>query len=153
MALDRIAASVYPDWGGRCVDPATLHLTLAFLGDTPVVRLDALRELAAGVSGDAFTLTLDQPGCWPHNRVGWLGPTVAPPALMQLVEQLRQAMRTGKFTFDERRFTPHVTLIRNARCSPSPPCEPVTWQAYNFVLLASRIPQRGYEVLGTWPLN
>ena len=132
----------------------SLHLTLAFLGDTQVSRLDALRQLAATVAGQAFTLTLDSPGCWQHNHVGWLGVKETPPALTQLVSDLRRVLRAGEFPLDSQRYVPHVTLLRNARCSAPPPCQSVVWRAQGFVLLASRKPgaEGNYDVLGDWPL-
>lgn len=153
-ALDRMGASLHLSRGGRRTRRESLHLTLAFLGDTAAERLDTLRQLAARVAGEAFTLTLDSPGCWPHNHVGWLGVSETPPALAQLVSDLKRLLRAGEFTVDEQRYVPHVTLLRNARCGAPPPCEPVVWRAQRFVLLAS--PKRGsgtgYDVLGEWPL-
>lgn len=131
----------------------TLHITLVFLGDTPNTRLDALRELAATITNEAFTLKLDRPGCWQHNRIGWLGVQDTPPALAQLVANLQRALHQSGFTVDDRRYVPHVTLIRNALCGPPPSCQPVTWRAQNFVLLASSKQRPGYDALGTWPLS
>ena len=155
VALDNAAATLHPTWGGRRMRRGSLHLTLAFLGDTPVTRLDALRQLAATVAGEPFTLTLDSPGCWQHNHVGWLGVKETPPALAQLVSDLRRVLRAGEFPLDHQPYVPHVTLVRNARCSAPPPCQPVVWRAQGFVLLASPKPGigSGYDVLGEWPLS
>lgn len=155
VALDQVAATLQPTWGGRRMHSESLHLTLAFLGDTPVVRLDALRQLATTVAGEPFTLTLNSPGCWQHNRVGWLGVKDTPPALAQLVSDLTRVLQTGEFPLDHQPYVPHVTLLRNARCSAPPPCQPVVWRAQSFVLLASHKPEAGgsYDVLGTWPLS
>lgn len=68
--LDQIATALHASWGGRRMHRDALHMTLAFLGDTPLSRLDALRELAATISGEAFAFTLDRPDCWRHNRIG-----------------------------------------------------------------------------------
>lgn len=133
----------------------SLHLTLAFLGDTPVMRLNALRQFAATVEGKALMLTLDSPGCWQHNRVGWLGVKATPPALTQLVSNLRRVLCAGEFPLDRQPYVPHITLLRNARCSEPPRCPPVAWRAQSFVLLASRKPgaEGNYDVLGEWPLS
>ena len=155
VALDNAAATLHPIWGGRRVHSESLHLTLAFLGDTPVTRLDALRQLAVTVAGEAFTLTLDSPGCWQHNHVGWLGVKETPLALAQLVSDLTKVLQTAEFPLDCQRYVPHVTLLRNARCCAPPPCQPVVWRAQSFVLLASRKPgaEGNYDVLGEWPLS
>lgn len=153
-ALDEVAATLHGAWGGRRVRSESLHLTLAFLGATPVPRLDALHQLAATVASQAFTLILNSPGCWPHNRVGWLGVKEIPPTLAQLVSDFRRVLHAGEFAVDDQRYVPHVTLLRNAYCSASPPCPCVTWHAQHFVLLASRAPGAGgYDVLGEWPLS
>lgn len=152
-ALDEVGASLHARWGGRRMQRESLHMTLAFLGDTPLARLDALRGLAANITGEAFTLKLDRPGCWQHNRVGWLGLATTPPVLTQLVTDLRRMLHANKFTVDDQRYVPHVSLLRNAHCAPPPPCQPVTWHAQNFVLLASHKQPHGYDVLGTWSLS
>lgn len=153
-SLDQTAASLQLSWSGRRMRRESLHLTLAFLGDTPVMRLDTLRQLAATVAGKAFTLTLDSPGCWPHNHVGWLGVKETPPGLVQLVSDLKRVLRAGEFIVDDQCYVAHVTLLRNARCGAPPPCQPVVWRAQSFVLLASPKPGSGtgYDVLGEWPL-
>ena len=153
VALDQAAARLHPIWAGRRVRSESLHLTLAFLGATPVARLDALRQLAATVAGEPFTLTLDSPGCWQHNHVGWLGVKDIPPALTQLVSDLQRVLRTSEFPLDPQRYIPHVTLLRNAHCSAPPPCQPVVWHAQSFVLLASGKPGGDYDMLGEWPLS
>ena len=153
LALDEVAATLHGAWGGRRVNSESLHMTLAFLGDTSATRLDALRQLAATIASQPFTLMLNRPGCWQHNRVGWLGVATTPPVLGQLAADLRQVLHAGEFAVDDQRYVPHVTLLRNARCSASPPCHCVSWHAQHFVLLASRVPGvGGYDVMGEWPL-
>ena len=153
MALEEVASTLHADWGGRKVNNTGLHLTLAFLGETPANRFDALRQLATTIVSQPFTLMLNRPGCWHHNSVGWLGFDATPPALAQLVADLRQVLRAGEFAVDEQPYVPHVTLLRNARCSVPPPCRGVSWYASSFVLLASRVGGvGGYDVLGEWQL-
>ena len=128
-------------------------MTLAFLGDTQASRLDALLQLAATIVSQPFTLVLNRPGCWQHNRVGWLGLNATPPALKQLVADLRRVLQADEFPVDEQPYVPHVTLLRNTRCSGSQPCRGVSWHASSFVLLASRAGGvGGYDVLGEWQL-
>lgn len=153
MALEEVASTLHVAWGGRKVNNAGLHLTLAFLGETPANRFDALRQLAATIVSQPFTLMLNRLGCWQHNRVGWLGLDATPPALAQLAAELRRVLQAGGFAVDEQPYVPHVTLLRNARCSVPPSCRGVSWHASSFVLLASRaIGVGGYDVLDEWQL-
>jgi RNA 2',3'-cyclic 3'-phosphodiesterase len=154
-ALNQAGKRLHKAWGGRRMHSDGLHLTLAFLGDTPTTRLDELRMLAATIAGEDFTLSLDRPGCWQHNHVGWLGASEAPAALEQWVSNLTAALQTARFSFDRRPFVPHVTVLRNAHCAALPVCQAVVWRAEYFALLASRRVGSGggYEVLGEWPLS
>lgn len=153
-ALTQAAASLQTAWGGRRMHRESLHLTLAFLGNTPRTRLDELRACAATVTHPAFRLTLNRPGCWPQNRVGWLGVAPTPPALTHLVSDLSAVLQGSEFSCDPRPYVPHVTLLRDAHCGLLPPAQTVEWRVEQFVLLASPPPgtSRGYDVLGAWPL-
>lgn len=129
IALDAVASTLHAAWGGRKVNQAGLHLTLAYLGDTSAIRLNPLRQLSGSITGQPFSLILKRPGCWPHNRVGGYGPADTPPALTQLVADFRRVLRAGEFPVDNQPYVPHVTLLRNARCGMPPHCPSVNWHA------------------------
>lgn len=132
----------------------TLRLTLAFLGRTPTAQFDALVAAVNTVSAAAFDLTLDQPGYWRHNRIGWLGPSQSPSQLVELVDALTVAIRQSDVTFDARPHVPHITLLRNTAGGELPGCEPVRWSVRDFVLVASRTASDStfYDVIRCWPL-
>src|SRR3989338_1351130 len=73
-ALDKAGKQLHAACGGRPTKRETIHLTLVFLGDVPVERIDELRTLAAQVSAPSFELVLTQLGWWKHNRVAWAAP-------------------------------------------------------------------------------
>ena len=154
-ALNRTGKWLHQHWGGRRMRADTLHLTLAFLGSTPVDRLDTLFACADAIQSDAFELTLDQPGYWRHNRIGWLGARETPPQHSALVEVLNAHLQSAGFLVDERPHVPHVTLLRNSAGGEVPQCTPVVWPISEFVLVASRTDPEGahYEVIRRWPLN
>ncbi|MFP5409127.1 MAG: RNA 2',3'-cyclic phosphodiesterase [Gammaproteobacteria bacterium] len=153
-ALNRTGKWLHQHWGGRRMRADTLHLTLAFLGSTPVDRLDTLFACADAIQSDAFELTLDQPGYWRHNRIGWLGASETPPPHLELVGALNSRLLEAGFPVDTRPHVPHVTLLRNAASGEVPKCTPVRWTASDFVLVASRTESSGaqYEVIRRWPL-
>lgn len=153
-ALDRTGKRLHRRWGGRRMRADTLHLTLAFLGDTPVAARDALLPMIDAIRAEPFELLLDRVGYWPHNRIGWLGCSVPAAPLADLAERLRRALRESGAAFDARPFAPHVTLLRNAPGGPAPACAPVRWRVDDFVLAASRTDAGGarYEIAGRWPL-
>lgn len=153
-ALNRTGKWLHQHWGGRLMRADTLHITLAFLGSTPVEQLDALAACADTVHTDAFELILDQAGYWRHNRIGWLGASQTPPQHLELVGALNAALRGAGFAVDARPHVPHVTLLRNTAGGELPACEPVCWPISDFVLIASRAEADGmhYAVIRRWPL-
>jgi 2'-5' RNA ligase len=146
---------LHQHWGGRLMRADTLHITLAFLGSTPVDQLDALFACADTVRADAFELILDQVGYWRHNRIGWLGASQMPPQHLELVGALNAALRAAGYSVDARPHVPHATLLRNTAGGELPACEPVRWPLSDFVLVASRREADGmhYDVIRRWPLT
>lgn len=122
-ALGRLAADLdkqLPRASVRWVAPAAMHLTLAFLGDWPVVQLAAVEaQLDALAARHApIALRLGGAGCFPNAdrpRVIWVGLNAAPPAqraLAALKRDLDAGLQTLGWKADERPFQPHLTLGR-----------------------------------------
>lgn len=156
--LDQAGRKLHAACGGRRMRAPNVHLTLVFLGNVAVTRLDELRAVAGSVSGASFSMTLDRLGWWRHNRVAWAAPNETSEELQGLVTQLQEGLRNAGFTFDDRPvFSPHVTLLRNARCEgvEMPPLLPLAWAADAFVLVKSVTNDAGatYEVIGRWSLS
>ncbi len=153
-ALSHTGKWLHKHWDGRRMRADSLHLTLAFLGRTPVAHLEALTAGVAAIEADRFELTLDQPGHWNHNRIGWLGPSLPPAQLGELVAALNKAIQQSGVAFDARPHVPHVTLLRNTAGGALPACEPVHWPVNDFVLVSSRTETDGayYDVIRRWPL-
>jgi len=153
-ALNRTGKWLHQHWGGRRMRADTLHITLAFLGSTPVEQLDSLIACADTIQTEAFELILDQAGYWRHNRIGWLGASQTPPQHCELVDMLNAALQVSGFPIDARQHVPHVTLLRNTAGGELPVCIPVFWPVSDFVLVASRTEADGahYEVIRRWPL-
>ncbi len=142
--------------GGRPVAVANLHLTLVFLGNVAAGREPCVEAAAASVRGEPFTLSLDRVGWFPRPRVWWLGADIAPAPLVDLVEQLQQALRPCGFEPEGRPFRAHVTLARKVNRRPPPVVpEPFAWAVRDFVLVESLSGPDGveYRVLARWPLG
>jgi 2'-5' RNA ligase len=117
QALMQLALQVHRQTDGKLTRADSVHMTLLFLGDTPVERLHMLEELAATVAFEAFTLDIAKVGCWKHNQIAWVAPPTTPPPLARLVEQLGRGAAAREFPVETRPFAPHLTLIRKARCA------------------------------------
>lgn len=135
--------------GGRATRVESIHLTLVFLGDVQPVQLARAAAAAGEIAASAFTLQLDQPGYFQHNRIAWIGPSIVPAALTALAEVLAQTLRQAGFTLERRPFTPHVTMLREAR-EPRAwlPLPATLWRVDDYALVESVREARGvrYEV-------
>lgn len=103
--------------GVRWVDPRGIHLTLKFLGDVAVDRLDgitsALTETTSGIS--PFRLEVGRLGVFPNTRrvrVAWVGVSEDIDKLQRLQQRVETSLAALGFAAESRRFTPHLTLAR-----------------------------------------
>jgi 2'-5' RNA ligase len=142
--------------GGHAMRSDTLHVTLAFLGEVELHRLEALKLVAQEVEGKSFDLTFDTARYWGHNHIVYAAPDIVPPQLLHLVHDLEQCLSQHHFLFEKREYKPHVTLLRHAKWddSPLPEMNKVVWQARNFALLQSAPDENGanYRVLAKFRL-
>jgi 2'-5' RNA ligase len=101
----------------KWVAPASIHLTLKFLGDTPVDTLDAIRAALAHVASArrAWALQLGHAGCFPNARqprVLWIGVEGDIGGLTELQAAIEAAIAPLGFPTESRPFSPHLTLGR-----------------------------------------
>ncbi len=150
--LAEVAIGVAKRAEGRPTRAASIHLTLAFIGDVEVARLPALVAVGRQLEGAAFTLELDQIGAFRRAKVAWIAASVLPPALMALQRSLVAALTQSGFDTEARPFAPHVTLARHCARAQDPmvlaPALP--WPVDAFALWASGGGR--YDELGRWPL-
>lgn len=149
-------ADNFPPDTGRPVAAASLHITLAFLGEISDLKARALTGVAGRIQAQKFSLQLDDIGHWPGSGVVWIGTKRAPNALLQLASVLRSHAARNGCHQSTLPFHPHVSLYRSAtRPVAIPPATP-GWQldATGFSLYESLF-ERGrtrYHSLQTWPL-
>ena len=99
---------------GRWDQRAGLHLTLHFIGDVPEGVARAYQRALAQVNVPAFDLRIQGVGQFPVNdrpRVIWAG-VQNTADLRALHEEVGQALESEGFSREQRRFHPHITLMR-----------------------------------------
>ncbi len=139
--------------------PASLHLTLAFIGAVAAEKLAALRDVGAAVGGDAFELSLDRLGFWPQRGILWAGCRQPPSALRRLSERLDAGLAAAGFPLERpggKSLVPHVTLARRVRCRELPRLEtPIRWHVGGFALVESHLhpSAASYRTLAEFPLG
>lgn len=99
----------------RWVRPENLHVTLKFIGELPLEKLGAVRDVLAAVrSEEAVTIDFRGLGFFPdekHPRIFWAG-IEASPNLKTLASDIDQATETVGIPREQRPFSPHLTLVR-----------------------------------------
>ncbi|MGI6116914.1 MAG: RNA 2',3'-cyclic phosphodiesterase [Bilifractor sp.] len=91
---------------------SNLHLTLAFIGETD--RVSEIRDVMKTVKFQPFRLSFNGYGSF--GDVCWLG-VKGNQKLQNTVRQLRDGLRARQIPFDDKKFVPHVTIIRKAQIS------------------------------------
>jgi len=115
---DRAAALLPPALPAiKPVRAELMHLTLTFLGWTPDEQLDGAVEAAraAATGQPAFELSFTGAGRFPPTgrpRVVWIGIGEGQERLAKLAARVAQELRVRDLKFDDRPFTPHLTLAR-----------------------------------------
>jgi 2'-5' RNA ligase len=151
----------------RLVDPAHMHLTLAFIGEMPEERAEAIRDASSQpIDRPPFALAFGGVGAFPPRgapRVLWLG-VVEGGADVGMVQKIA-AGRLAELgvPLEQRAYHPHLTLgrWRESRPSdrPAPPSGTPTAIARLDVsavtLFQSRLSPKGatYTPLATAPLS
>ncbi len=140
--------------GGKLARQESIHLTLAFLGDVDLDRMDDVLGVGARAAFQPFAFVVDTAGCWGQNRVAWLGPRVTPGPLLALVDSLKSALTHAGFRVEQRPYAAHITVVRKARCRPIElALSPVQWRVNGFVLVRSQVDAEGsrYTIVRRWP--
>jgi RNA 2',3'-cyclic 3'-phosphodiesterase len=156
--LAALAREVAARTGGRAPPSASLHVTLAFIGEVPNQRIDALRAIGAAVAASAapFALTLDCTGTFRRTGITWAGTSHLPPPLAELARNLFDALAAQDFAVERRPFSPHVTLARRCKAPEVGKLPaPIGWKVARLALDAS-VSASGalrYRDLATWLLR
>ncbi|MFC1990607.1 RNA 2',3'-cyclic phosphodiesterase [Chloroflexota bacterium] len=101
----------------KWVDPYNIHLTIKFLGNVGVDRIDgivrAIEQAARGIS--PFHLEVKGLGVFPNSKrvqVAWVGVSGDLDRLGQLQKHIESNLTPLGFTPESRSFTPHLTIAR-----------------------------------------
>jgi 2'-5' RNA ligase len=104
----------------RWVRPDGIHLTLKFLGETPLEKVDAVKDALAQAAAEVepFTFRVGGLGCFPNSRrprVVWVGLYEPLGRLARLRNAVEAKVAPLGFPTERRAFEPHLTLGRVQR--------------------------------------
>lgn len=145
--------------GGRMMRVDTLHLTLAFLGNTPLDRVQALVQAVPSWPAPVAPVTLRRFGRFAGPRVVWAGPETqdSPSWLSHLHDDLWCRLLAMGWQRPDGQFRPHVSLLRKAGPGELAALHrpPLIWMPDQCVLVASQPTEGGstYQVLARMPLQ
>ena len=116
---DRLRSQLAPGCV-RWVRSEGMHLTLKFLGDTPLDKVEEVKVALAQAAAEVrpFTFTMAALGCFPNTRrprVVWVGLQEVTGALVRLRDVVEAQVAPLGFPTERRPFKPHLTLGRVQR--------------------------------------
>jgi 2'-5' RNA ligase len=124
---------------GRFKRSENFHLTLKFLGETPVDTagklIERLSEAAKGQK--AFSLRLGQVGVFgarPPIRVIWQGLTGDTDSLYSLRQAVEAECLAVGFASEKRPYSPHITLAQDVTPLPGKPYLPQSLPDLSFAV-------------------
>lgn len=101
---------------GRATDRRNWHITLTYVGDFPVSRIDELHAMKKAIVVESFRLRLDRLEFWPRPKIAALVSPTIPPEMERVVEDLKgRILAAGVNPEHQRVYRPHVTVVQNAR--------------------------------------
>jgi RNA 2',3'-cyclic 3'-phosphodiesterase len=138
---------------GRLINADCLHISLFFLGGLSEQSLHRACEAVADVRTNPFEVWFDRTVSFrgkAGNRPFVLSGEEGLTQLISFRQMIATAMtREGLRRRANTNFTPHVTLLYDARDVEEHPIEPIGWTVNEFVLIYS---ERGHVRLRRWPL-
>jgi 2'-5' RNA ligase len=119
LELNSIEKSFKSECSGsvKWVDPDNIHLTLKFLGNVELRKVDSIIKAAynAVLGVNPFSLKLSGIGLFPdfkNIQVVWAGLEGELDKLMGIQSKLESELNFLGFPYDKRRFQAHLTLAR-----------------------------------------
>jgi 2'-5' RNA ligase len=100
---------------GRFSVPENLHLTLAFLGECNTEQFASIVSAMDTVSFQPFDFEINRVDRFRRQGgdIWWAGLSACPP-LLALQLDLEIKLRQAGFDLDNRKYSPHITLARDA---------------------------------------
>ena len=141
---------------GRRLSARNLHVTLAFLGNVPLRRVEAITGLMRDAGPAACEFTLEHFGYFAQSGVLWAAPVATPVAVAAYQQRLTAALGAAGLRVEKRAFRLHVSLLRDAaRPAPEQLNVPlnIPWRVRDIALVGSEPAAGGsrYVVLSRVP--
>lgn len=148
----------------KWTNPKDYHITLQFLGEVSVAKIEALQAALMKVKAAPIALSVNGAGTFgtpKAPRVLWSAVSGNLEGLTSLHMAIIQVTRSLGFVPEDRPFTSHITLARGFAGGNAFPIEAIDsapsgtkWEADCFVLMRTNMNASPmYEVIGKYPLS
>lgn len=106
----------------KLVEINNIHFTIRFFGDTPVAKLEQMRECLQHIRIEPFEVRIQGVGAFPNKRrprVVWVGVTDNSERIAQLKTEIDDVLTEIGYHPEREKYTPHATIarIKNVRNS------------------------------------
>lgn len=126
---------------GKLCAKQNLHLTLAFLGEQPKDKAELIEKILQNIPLPTLEMEIGEVKFF--KDLCYV--SIICPALISYVQTLRQALKQEKILFDDKKFLPHITLLRKSdpktKINLSLPLQ--SFQARCCALISSTLTQNG----------
>jgi len=104
---------------GNFTLPENLHLTLAFIGDVSLKKIDKIKAILETVTFEPFDVSIERLGTFSRGTLWWAG-LRKDESLMLLQHEVEHKLALCGLEMDERKYSPHVTLGREVVTDVAP---------------------------------
>nr|WP_267957568.1 RNA 2',3'-cyclic phosphodiesterase [Halomonas zhangzhouensis] len=143
--LGSLADIAHAQCGGRRMPGASLHVTLAFLGEMEEAKATELVEWVQGLTLEPSVWHIDRWGGFRRPGIVWVGASRPDPALERLHGRLWGVLEANGLGARPARYIPHVTLLRRAdsQLLEDLPAMDLAWTYHQIELMRSTINEQG----------
>lgn len=92
-----------------------IHFTLRFFGDTPVDKINQIREHLEKIVVEPFDIRIAGVGAFPNKRrprIIWIGVTEKGQQVRELKLEIDSLLKDVGYQAEKRKYTPHATIAR-----------------------------------------